>query len=73
MKDKYKSNKVKTRRGEKNYEKKEYRQMAENKKEKNGVSIFGVVISVLMIILATLTITINVCFGAGSSLKFSMI
>lgn len=43
--------------------------MAENKKEKNGVSIFGVVISVLMIILATLTITINVCFGAGSSLK----
>lgn len=55
---------------EKNYEKKEYRQMAENKKEKNGVSIFGVVISVLMIILATLTITINVCFGAGSSLKF---
>ena len=34
---------------EKNYEKKEYRQMAENKKEKNGVSIFGVVISVLMI------------------------
>lgn len=43
--------------------------MAENKKEKNGVSILGVVISVLMIILATLTITINVCFGAGSSLK----
>lgn len=54
---------------ERNYEKKEYGQMAENKKEKNGVSIFGVVISVLMIILATLTITINVCFGAGSSLK----
>lgn len=54
---------------ERNYEKKEYGQMAENKKEKNGVSILGVVISVLMIILATLTITINVCFGAGSSLK----